>query len=176
MFLRRLIATITVASTLATVAPALSHLLHSAPYTKPLLRSIADAGVTVYHVSDCKNPNLRGLYLTDQAKLYICVNSINTPLQYQQVLTHEAVHVIQDCLSGSGVGDGVVHTVTWSVKTRLGDTRAKQFADVISSNLSDHHSSLVKRFYPESHYPLEFEAFSLQDSPKSVIYLLSVCP
>ena len=118
---------------------------------RKLLNTITNAGVT-YDVGECES-GVNGWYRPAAHHIRICENARDA----WSTMRHEAVHAAQHCATQLNT---TVMSVDW-----LGD------------NASNSDWEFIKDAYPEEHWLLEIEAFTLQDYSNETIaqFLATAC-
>ena len=123
-----------------------------------LAQAINDAGVTIYdgrNTKECRaneEGRLMGYYQGHANYMVLCTNN-GTMAEMLKTLTHEAVHMFQDCHTGGINSNGVQPTGEWKK---------------LISRLSDKHVNEIQAFYPEHKWGHEVEARAFENSPNQV--------
>jgi hypothetical protein len=140
---------------------------------KKVFDGIYAAGATVNLVNNCP-PKIEGAYYRSKGALFLCTNNTKGNALFR-VLTHEAVHVVQDCIVGR-VGDGHAQAIGLVIYDKGGSKLAENFAyNVIAPLLSENTINHVRSSEPKEKWAMELEAYALQNDPKTVISLLNLC-
>lgn len=150
---------------LATALPAQASIHHD------ILRKLRQLGVTVTVKPNCQRP-MEGRYIYGRGRLEVCDHL--TDAQARRVLTHEAVHVIQDCWYGS-IGDGHTRPIGYSIAADVGTQEAKDFFFSIIRPRLRPHVNHINASASNAHRHFEIEAYALQDEPEIVYRFLTVC-
>ena len=109
-----------------------------------LVGALEEAGVRIT-TTDCTaqgHAGSYGVYIPSQNHIYICEENAVTHAQQWETIRHEAVHAAQACVDPS------MNTVLMS----------KQW---LKSNSSQSDVQFIVESYPEEHWALEVEAFTL---------------
>ena len=102
---------------------------------------------------------LMGWYTSQNDYMVLCYGNQN---DINETLTHEAVHVVQDCRDGLNNG-GLVGP-------------NNKFYRELASNISEHKAETITNLYPTNKWVIETEAFYFEDKPALVSNALTnVC-
>jgi len=130
-------------------------------------------GVTIYGESRCGPPDAFGSY--EPASNYICLATSQIPdeAMLTEAITHEAVHVIQDCLDG-GLSSSRMRSIGDYLISERGlspDAVARQFKRLHTGSIW--HTRHILQKTNRRSGEMEFEAYSLQNGPARVSKLLT---
>lgn len=138
-----------------------------------IFNGVQQAGVRIFYKDNCPK-RIEGAYMAAKGVMILCSNNVGGQDLYR-VLTHEAVHVLQDCFDGS-IGDGRIQSMGHTLIERGQTQLVKEFAhEVIGPTLNDHKVKHVQSTVPKGDWASEYEAYSLQDRPEVVLELLKYC-
>lgn len=176
MFSRFLATVAAVATACVSIPSAEAALNHTAIVEK--LRSI---GVTTSYgecAGDGHHPPAGVLGSYNSKDNHFCISkTVTTTEQLDEVVTHELVHVVQDCIAG-GIGSPNLGSITRYLSG--GDTVHETLLDqgligtLLRQNKMDHVEKYTAHM-PDSAKFTEIEAYSLENSPLFVLKLLSNC-
>lgn len=140
-----------------------------------LLTRIKNLGIHVDRLERCGLGNELAAYNRAAQRLCLVQTLDTNPGLFETVVTHETVHVIQDCLGGLQTSQA--KSIAGHLKTQGGfsDTTIAKFFD---QNLRDKHQvSQATASLTADQSQLEFEAYALQHQGALVASLLnSRCP
>ena len=126
-------------------------------------------GITVVY-NDCDGA--LGMYSPTRNQL--CINEkLLDPSQralFDETLTHEAVHVVQDCMEEGGVASDYLIPIITAFNIQGEDTtKLKQY---VSDNLSETYYSFINGIEDPVIQKAEIEAYSLESDPELVYDIL----
>lgn len=131
---------------------------------KTMLDLIRQTGVTVSRRPTCgANGQAAAHYEPGNNAICIAESQYRSTGNWDQALTHEAMHMVQDCMAG--LNNSSLMTLAQNVS----------YERNIVSYIRDrgrHWVSLIKRYYRPADYALELEAYALQDRPDDVAGLI----
>ena len=125
---------------------------------RALAQAITNVGVTIYdgrNTKECKaneEGRLMGYYDGHANYMVLCTNN-GTMDELLVTLTHEAVHMVQDCRTGGIKSNKVQPATEWKK---------------LVSYLNDQHVNEIQAFYPEHKWGHEVEARAFELSPNQV--------
>lgn len=96
----------------------------------------------------------RGLYNFKHNAILMCSNNIRTDAQFVEVITHEAVHMVQDCRTG-------IQTTS----LYAGDSK---YIAKLWRALPTRHKTTITEAYGADSFDVEVEAFYFQSRPAAV--------
>ena len=129
-----------------------------------MLSLIRQAGVTVSRRSSCgSNGQAAAHYEPGNNAICIAESQYRDMRHWDQALTHEAMHMVQDCMAG--LHNSSMMTLAHNVRYRR---------DVVSyiRRRGSNWVAFIKRHYRPSDYAIELEAYALQDRPEDVARLI----
>jgi len=132
--------------------------VQSSPRHAALVDTLEAIGVPVYdgaNREECQPDEgsyMLGYYHIAGNFIVLCTNN-GTESVMAETLTHEAVHVIQDCVGGGIQNSNIVPIGNWS---KLVDS------------LSEKHIRTITELYPKDQWGLEVEARTFQTNPSAV--------
>ena len=112
------------------------------------------------------NPRLNTMCLPDNSA------------DFDESLTHEAVHALQDCITEGGINDSRMITVHSFLKNTQepGDTHAADFMAGVKSSLAEFDDvPHIQEHYSKVNRDMEAEAYALEHNPQFVYDLLKIC-
>ena len=93
---------------------------------------------------------------------------------FDETITHEAVHVIQDCMTDDGLKGKTLTPMITALKKRNVDTTG--LVDFVNKNFSEDYSELINGMDNEVRALAEIEAYSMEDHHHMVYEILgSAC-
>ena len=141
-------------------------------------------GIDVRHSVDCVKPGWMAKYNRQTNQL--CMNPDHFD-RYDEMLTHEAVHVLQDCLAPGGIQSTEAVTIIASLRgsgmpmsrghrSGLDGVTIRQFRQSVQQELAKtDHRQFIKEKYRRYHYDAEAEAYALESYPELVYAMLGWC-
>ena len=148
---------------------------HSVGWARRLSDQMRSFGVRVEVVSTCSNnTNAVGTYNRRSNILCIATSHIDHDGLLIETVTHEAVHVIQDCLGGGLHSAGQRSIADYLIKNRGFSAKAvvEQFKTLHHSSLN--HTRKVLTDADDRTREMEFEAYALESHPARVFDLLKL--
>lgn len=129
-----------------------------------MLSLIRRAGVTVSRRPTCgSNGEAAAHYEPGNNAICISESQYRDTSHWDQALTHEAMHMVQDCMAGLNNS---------SMMTLAHNVSYKREVVAYIRNRGGQWVSLIKRHYRPADYALELEAYALQDRPNDVAHLI----
>ena len=122
-------------------------------------RTIESFDVPIEVLADCSSKSTQGgFYMGRKPRIEVCADKMDDLVDVQQTVQHEAVHLAQWCR-----GSNSVYKVQ-SLKDKVkGFEDEKQFAHKMAS-----------KYYPESEYDSEFEAYYfMHDRQSNIVEMLN---
>ena len=145
--------------------------LKAKPTSGSLLQQIQSYGIRIDRLEHCGRGNVLAAYNRAAQRLCLASSLDSNPTLMAKVLTHEAVHVAQDCLGGlknshsASIADHLKHDGGFS------DAAIAKFFG--SQTLNDQQIALATASLPPTQKQLELEAYALQNQGTLVRALLS---
>jgi hypothetical protein len=139
-----------------------------------MIRQLQSAGVNVVLKEHCIE-NLYGHYHKSKRQVTLCKRSADNGLLVETI-THEMVHVIQDCLEGR-LGDNQ-STSLYVYSLQQGEPRqADRLKNGVLSKLKRRYKSIdLPELLDPNLKVQEYEAYALEDNPDQVVKLFrSAC-
>ena len=129
-----------------------------------MLSLIRQAGVTVSRRPTCgSNGQAAAHYESGRNAICIAESQYRNTSHWDQALTHEAMHMVQDCMAG--LNNSSLMTLAHNVSYKR---------DVVAyiRKRGSNWVSYIKRHYRPVDYAIELEAYALQDRPADVAVLI----
>ena len=176
MFSKTILSALTAGSASLVSMPALAALDHTA-----IVKHLNAIGVST-SFDNCSMEHgdptrLMGTYNSTANHLCISAKATSTPELLDEVVTHELVHVIQDCL-----GEGITSPNMASITRYLseGDVAHENILDqglfsVLTTNGKMDHVNAHTSHIDNGFKYVEVEAYALENSPLFVLKLLAKC-
>ncbi|MCP9941002.1 hypothetical protein KBY70_01110 [Cyanobium sp. ATX 6E8] len=144
---------------------------------KQILQLLGEMGVETEIRDKCPKAGTVGAYSRFDNLLILCKASLRDPALATEVIAHEAVHALQDCLQQGGIKGSDSITLTRFFKTFNNGRQSADFRDLVRAGLANRPKTLahleeLKKSMPRNMYAMEIEAHALEVSPKSVRILL----
>lgn len=129
-----------------------------------MLSLIRQAGVTVSRRPTCgSNGRAAAHYEPGNNAICIAESQYRDTRYWDQALTHEAMHMVQDCMAG-------LHNS--SLMTLAHNVSYKREVVAYIRQRGSNWVSFIKRHYRPADYAIELEAYALQDRPTDVARLI----
>ena len=129
-----------------------------------MLSLIQQAGVTVSRRPNCgSNGQAAAHYEPGNNAICISESQYRDTNDWDQALTHEAMHMVQDCMAG--LNNTSMMTLAHNVSY---ERKVVAYIRKRGSNWV----SFIKRHYRPADYAIELEAYALQDRPDDVARLI----
>ena len=141
-----------------------NHLPAEAITRQTMLGLIQQAGVTVSRRPTCgSNGQAAAHYEPANNAICIAESQYRDTSHWDQALTHEAMHMVQDCMAG--LNNTSMMTLAHNVSY---ERKVVAYIRKRGSNWV----SFIKRHYRPADYAIELEAYALQDRPDDVARLI----
>ena len=129
-----------------------------------MLNLIAKVGVSVSRRPTCgSNGEAAAHYEPGNNAICIAESQYRDTRFWDQALTHEAMHMVQDCMAG--LDNAMLTTLAHNVRYERGVV-------ALIRQRGSRWVPLIKRHYRPADYAIELEAFALQDRPALVAKLI----
>ncbi len=143
----------------------------SAGMARQLSDQMRSVGVYISVKNLCPIRDAVASYDSETNVLCIAASRVRSKAFLTETVTHEAVHVIQDCLGGGLLSPNTSTIGEYLIKKGMNpQTVAEQFKLLNRSSIS--HTRSILRKSSEHTGVREFEAYSLEGSPHRVLSLL----
>ena len=144
---------------------------------KQILQLLGEMGVETEIRDKCPKAGTVGAYSRFDNLLILCKASLRDPALATEVIAHEAVHALQDCLQQGGIKGSDSITLTNFYRTFNGGKQSAELRDLLSMGLAKRPKTVayleeLKKSIPRNMYAMEIEAHALEVSPKTVSILL----
>ena len=143
------------------------------PTRAQFIRLLTDHGLDISYKNGCGHSGTSLAHYRPGSNT-MCLP--NTEKAFDSALTHEAVHVLQDCLSPNGLRDDRMVTIHSYLKRVNDDETAADFKAGVKESLRvlddiEH----IQHHYKSAHRDAEAEAYALEHNPRFVYGLLKIC-
>lgn len=129
-----------------------------------MLGLIRQAGVTVSRRATCgSNGRAAAHYEPGNNAICIAESQYRNTGHWDQALTHEAMHMVQDCMAGLNNSSMMTLANNVSYERKVVAYIRKRGINWVS---------FIKRHYRPADYAIELEAYALQDRPDAVARLI----
>ncbi len=129
-----------------------------------MLSLIRQTGVTVSRRLTCgSNGRAAAHYEPGNNAICIAESQYRDVSHWDQALTHEAMHMVQDCMAGLHNSSLVTLAQNVSYNRDIVSYIRRRGSDWVS---------FIERHYQPSEYAIELEAYALQDRPSNVALLI----
>ena len=145
----------------------------AAPSRRQMVRLLTEHGISVSYRNGCgRNGTSLAHYRPGSNQL--CVPS--SEREFDSALSHEAVHVLQDCISPGGISDGQMVTIHSYLKRIKDHKLALDFKNGVHKSLRAFNDvPHIQKFYASHLRDMEAEAYALEHNPRFVYGVLKTC-
>ena len=144
---------------------------------KQILQLLGEMGVETVIKDECPKPGTLGAYSRFDNLLVLCKASLKYPALATEVIAHEAVHALQDCIQPGGIKGSASRSLTSFFRVFNEGKHAARFEDLLREGLANRPNMAaylrdLKTSMPPNMFLMEREAYALEIYPKSVALLL----
>ncbi len=144
---------------------------------KQILQLLGEMGVETVIKDECPKPGTLGAYSRFDNLLVLCKASLKYPALATEVIAHEAVHALQDCIQPGGIKGSASRSLMSFFRVFNEGKHAARFEDLLRDGLANRPNIAaylrdLKTSMPPKMFLMEREAYALEIYPKSVALLL----